>query len=309
MRSAKTFLALATLTLAACAASAEPDAAVADGELAGSSIDVAPIAGGKTTKQLVLSGQRREEVPETFGFRCGAEPEYGMSTENVAFLELKNPTSNILSVRLAVQGGEGSSAKLFVYSADVIERENCRSYSTTGSVNVILAPNSSVKTIMSNGSQTGLYTMTATTEVVSAPSPSVLDVVPVTAGSTHKQIFIAGTERHSMPETFGFTCGREPEYGLMEAYGAWVTINNPADKVAVLSVRVTGSYGPRVFAYAGTGQHVQHECLTFSESGDLSGSRSVVVEPHASVQVLIGTQDVTGVYDVKVTTDALVDPE
>jgi hypothetical protein len=270
-------------------------------------IAIAPAAGGKTDVAIAFDGEARQSTPETYDWSCGrSNSGWYSSPSNVAWVEVTNPTSDVAAVTVEALG-LSSSTKLFAYDAKTAASTDCLSFGTngklTGSRSLVLGAGESAWVLVDGDSRTGLATLRVTTDRL-ADAKGTVTIAATEGGSVTTAVALDGRTRVSTPETYDWSCGRSNSgWYSSPSNVAWVEIANPSTSAASLSV--TGT--KRMFAYASKSA-APTDCISFTTSGALSGSRSVVVEPNASVWLLLDGNDDTGVVDIEVTTDALVEP-
>lgn len=280
--------------------------------------DLAPVlvvgdqAGEVKKKELAISGKDRLSMPNAEGWHCGDPP--GASLEpvaNVAWIELRNPTPQTLTLSVELEGLPDTSPWLFAYPAGRSPLEGCttfaRSRKLSGASSLVLVPRASAFLLADVGAATGVYTLSARTDDVLSTGGLRLSATEGEAATT--SVAVSGRDRASPPSTADWRCGEPANGGSAASNVAWVELINPTQSTLGVDVSLDGlpdTY-PDLFAYASRSAPLT-DCRTFSSTRRLGGSSSVVVEPNVSAFVLVSAHAATGVYQLTATTQAIVEP-
>jgi len=301
------------LSLAACSGAPAEDAEQLEADLSAPLV-LGTKEGATSTKKIAVSGAKRMDVPRTSTWSCGESTYYsGTSSSNVAWVEIANPSNQTASVSVAVTGA--GYADLYAYaSASPSSLVQCTTFSASGDLSgtrsLVVEAGKSAFVLVATGVSTGTYTVSAKVDAfVPSPTPAGTKLLlPTTSGATASTgVTVSGTARLDVPRTSTWSCGESTYYsGTTSSNFAWVEIANPSSQTASVSVGVAGAGYADLYAYASASPSSLVQCTTFSASGELTGTRSLVVEAGKSAFVLVATGVATGSYTVSAKVDAYV---
>lgn len=128
--------------------------------------------GDALSREIAVSGRDRLGVPDTRNWSCGT-PLRGLAISNVAWLELTNPSTDTVSVKLELDGLDNTHPQMFVYASKSAPVRDCLTFSgqrkLAGTSSVVVGPSSYAAILLATGNATGVFEVVIETEHVIPP--------------------------------------------------------------------------------------------------------------------------------------------